>query len=44
MNFIEMVPCDDGVIVVLTTPEGEVSMQQMSWKEFERLRVALEEK
>ena len=37
-----MVPCGDGVIVVLTSPEGEVTLQQLSWAEFERLREALE--
>jgi hypothetical protein len=39
MNLIEMYPCGEhGVAVVLTTPEGDVSCQFLSWKEFDRLR------
>lgn len=42
MNLVEMVPCEYGVTVVLTTPEGEVTCEHMTWEEFERLRERLE--
>ena len=42
MNLVEMVPSEYGVIVVLTTPDGDTYWQTMTWEEFERLRAALE--
>lgn len=41
-NEIEMLPLDECVVVVLTKPNGEVGLQEMSWQEFESLRRALE--
>lgn len=41
-NQIEMVPCAQGVVVILTTPAGDVSSQLLSWEEFERLRRTVE--
>lgn len=43
MNQLELVPCEDGLTAVVTKPDGEVTMEHMSWEQFKRLRKACEE-
>ncbi len=42
MNDIEFVPTGDAVLAVIHRPNGETSIQEMSWEEFDRLRKACE--
>jgi len=37
-----MVPRKDGVVVVITAPDGTISWDRMTWEEFMRLRRELE--
>lgn len=41
LNDLELVPCETGLLAVVTNPNGEVSMSHMSWPEFVALKAAL---
>jgi hypothetical protein len=42
-NRIEMVPTVECVVVIVTTPDGRVIFDRMTWPEYRRLCAALDD-
>lgn len=41
MNSLEFLPTSDGLVAVTESPDGEIHTFDMTWEQFERLRLAL---
>jgi hypothetical protein len=42
-NRIEMIPTVECVVVIITTPDGRIIFDRMTWPEYGQLRSALDD-